>query len=347
MTRPALAVPVMARRWVVKAHVDDNTCEPCRNNNGHLYKNREDAYADYPDNKGFKNCVGAEYGNQCRCRVVKRGKGRAEMDPEQLAAVTDRVRAQHDLMSARMFTTVADGPTEKLRLAAAADEGTATGLYVYDYIGGWDGVKAIDVATMLTGLTGPVDVHINSGGGSIFEGSAIFNAIRNYRGGAKTAYIDGIAASAASFIALACDEVVFEDNATMMIHDGMSGAVGTEEELHDAADVVGMLSNTIAAIYARKAGGTAESWRELMQVGDTWFTAQEAIDKGLGDRIASHGPDEPTPDEPAEPGNFLDLALLTARAPAAGPVPPTPVSTDSPPAFDVEGLRTALKGAFA
>jgi HK97 family phage portal protein len=64
-----------AMKWEAVSHLDDSTCEPCRENDGKLYRNREDAYADYPDGKGFKNCVGAEYGNTCRCVVRKRKAG--------------------------------------------------------------------------------------------------------------------------------------------------------------------------------------------------------------------------------------------------------------------------------
>ncbi|MFJ9037469.1 phage portal protein [Streptomyces sp. NPDC102406] len=68
-----------AQRWVVVAEDDDNTCSPCRENNGKTYKNRADAYADYPGGRGYVHCVGAEHGNECRCRVVKRGrKGEGE-----------------------------------------------------------------------------------------------------------------------------------------------------------------------------------------------------------------------------------------------------------------------------
>ncbi|MFE7973000.1 phage portal protein [Streptomyces shenzhenensis] len=68
-----------AQRWVAVAHDDDDTCEPCRENNGKTYRNRADAYKDYPGGRGYINCVGAKYGNDCRCRVVKRGrKGEGE-----------------------------------------------------------------------------------------------------------------------------------------------------------------------------------------------------------------------------------------------------------------------------
>jgi HK97 family phage portal protein len=63
-----------AQRWVVVAHDDDNTCEPCRDNAGRTYKNRAQAYRDYPGGSGYIHCVGAEFGNDCRCKVVKRGR---------------------------------------------------------------------------------------------------------------------------------------------------------------------------------------------------------------------------------------------------------------------------------
>lgn len=64
----------LAMRWVVDAHIDDNVCEPCRENDGAVYRNRASAYEDYPNGQGYKNCVGAKYGNSCRCKVVKRRK---------------------------------------------------------------------------------------------------------------------------------------------------------------------------------------------------------------------------------------------------------------------------------
>ncbi|NED75271.1 phage portal protein [Streptomyces sp. SID9944] len=68
-----------AQRWVAVAEDDDNTCDPCRDNNGQTYRNRADAYKDYPGGRGYVHCVGAQYGHDCRCRVVKRGrKGEGE-----------------------------------------------------------------------------------------------------------------------------------------------------------------------------------------------------------------------------------------------------------------------------
>jgi HK97 family phage portal protein len=61
-----------AARWVVVAEDDDNTCAPCRKNAGHVYRTRREAYADYPDGTGYKHCIGAQHGNDCRCKVVKK-----------------------------------------------------------------------------------------------------------------------------------------------------------------------------------------------------------------------------------------------------------------------------------
>ncbi|MFI1889824.1 phage portal protein [Streptomyces jumonjinensis] len=72
--RAALPDVAAAQRWVVQAVIDDNTCTPCRDNDGRTYRSRADAYRDYPGGEGYVNCVGAEYGNECRCTVMKRGR---------------------------------------------------------------------------------------------------------------------------------------------------------------------------------------------------------------------------------------------------------------------------------
>lgn len=61
-----------AMRWAVKAHIDENICGPCKKNRNKTYRNRAAAYADYPGGRGYIKCVGAEYGNKCRCKVIKR-----------------------------------------------------------------------------------------------------------------------------------------------------------------------------------------------------------------------------------------------------------------------------------
>lgn len=350
--------PENANRWVAREHIDDSTCDPCRDNNGKLYKNRAAAYEDYPGGTGFINCVGAEHGNACRGKVVKR-RGGSNVTPD-LMSLVNRARAhEKKFCSAREFTN-AEGPTQGLRVAApvavvAAAGGTAapaaTKVYVYDYIGGYDGIDAMDVVTALAGVTGDVDVHINSGGGSIFEGTAIYHAFRNYTGGTVRVYVDGIAASAASLIAMAGTEIIIEPASTMMVHAGSGGCWGTAKDMRELADVLDLLSKSIAGVYASRAGGTAEAWFELMDGGDTWYNAEQAVEAKLADRIggAQIDPDE-SPDEPSVPeGNAGDLfALIGATARPARPTttPPAPAAGE-PAAFDLAGIRDALKGILA
>lgn len=349
--------PTMAQRWVAKAHIDENTCGPCKSNNGKTYRNREQAYADYPGGQGYSKCEGQ---SNCRCTVVKRGKASNEMNPkaqraaDQVGSRTFSARALAAVNLAKLDPTAGYYENVEPGFRAAPPTNGANGqLHLYDAIGGWDGIQAIDVVKALDGMTGDLDVHVNSGGGSIFEGSAIFNAITGYTGGKRIAYNDGVAASAASFILMACDEVVMADNAVTMLHDGAAPVFGTPSELRDMADVLDMLSDNIARMYARKTGGTAAEWRQVMSDGDTWYNAEESVAAGLADRITGAPEEEP---EPAVTENDLDLAIFTARAQtgdtspdskgltsAAPPSKPsTPITVEA-----VAGLRELLKGAFA
>ncbi|WP_052685174.1 head maturation protease, ClpP-related [Lentzea aerocolonigenes] len=225
---------------------------------------------------------------------------------------------------------LAGAPTQKRDLKPTNEDG-AVALYIYDRIGGWDGVIAKDVANALNGL-GDVTVHINSPGGDIFEGAAIHNLLRNHKG-TVTVRIDGNAASAASFIAMAGDHVVIEANATMMIHEGSALCVGNAQDMRDAADVLDLLSDVIAEMYAAKAGGTTESWRTKMRA-ETWFNAKEALAAGLVDEVASAG----------KADNALDLSIFDALTqPAAVPA----VAMNTAPQTEGAGFADSLKEALA
>lgn len=342
MTAPTL-LPENALRWVVKAHIDDNVCKPCKDNDGKLYRNRAAAYRDYPNGRGYKKCVGAQYGNTCRCKVTKRGKARSgENMSRDLVQLIDKARVMTASVSGRGL--IPHLPDNGLPVNLQPMRAEANSLYLYDAIGGWDGTKAIDVAMALKDMTGPIDLHINSPGGIIFEGAAIYNALRSYTGGPITSWIDGYAASAASFIALAASPYDAEantggvrgyKNAMMMIHDGMGLAMGTADDMRDVADLLDMLSDNIAQIYADRAGGTAEDWRDQMREGDTWYGMDSAKEAGLIDLIVDA---DPAPEPDPEPANKLTLDMFLPGAPA-------PANSTILP-FDLEGLRSALKGAF-
>lgn len=350
-----------AQKWEASAHIDDNTCEPCKTNDGKLYRNRQAAYRDYPNNKGYRKCVGAQYGNNCRCRVKRRGRKGGTNVAKDMASLIDRARALTAGMSAHSQhpippenTTLGAPPANALRAEPANGDKARNTLYLYNAIGGWDGIKAIDVAMALADMSGPVDVHLNSPGGFIFEGTAIYNAFKAYAGPIAM-HIDGYAASAASFIAMAAtpydkasDEggIRIAANALMMIHDGWGGAIGTAEDLRDVADLLDMLSNAIAETYAARAGDDAGTWRERMQEGDTWYNAAAAIDAKLADVIAGQvEEDEPEEDEP-EPDNVIRLDLFAASRQYDSLAPAASAEPEPTLGFDFEGLRNALKGAF-
>lgn len=357
--------PEMAQRWVVKAHIDRNVCKPCKDNDKRLYRSRAAAYKDYPDGRGYRLCVGAQYGNKCRCKVINRrraAKNEGAMGRD-LAQMIEKARSLTVGTSARNLAhAVLDSPR---RLAAVGANGPmlnmepmraeGNAIYLYDAIGGWDGTKAIDVAQALAGMSGPVDLHFNSPGGVIFEGAAMYNAVRAYTGGPVTSWVDGYAASAASFVMLAASPydkaadtggVRMADNAFVMVHDGMGLALGTADDMREVADLLDMLSDSIAAIYAGRTGGKADAWRETMRAGDTWYTAASALADGLVDLIVGQSaePEEDaakTEDDESAP---LDLALFQ---PVAYATPEnSKINNESIP-FDFDGARAALRGALS
>jgi ATP-dependent Clp endopeptidase proteolytic subunit ClpP len=157
-------------------------------------------------------------------------------------------------------------------------------IQIYDEIGGW-GIRAIDLINEInSGDTKlPLNVYVNSPGGDLVEALAIFNAIQRYEGD-TTVYVDGIAASAASYIAMAFDKVVMPKNTMMMIHDPISYAVGNADEMRDTADLLDKFKNSIISGYANKSGKTAEEISALLS-NETWISADEALEMGFADEV--------------------------------------------------------------
>lgn len=158
-------------------------------------------------------------------------------------------------------------------------------IWLYDEIGKF-GVTAQEFVGDLNGIKSQtIDMRVNSPGGEIFDGMAIYSAIRNHPAHV-TVHIDGIAASAASFIAMAGDRVLAERTATLMIHDGMGLVAGNSKDMRDLAALLDKCSDNIASIYAERAGGTVDEWRERMRA-ETWYTAAEAKTAGLVDEVVT------------------------------------------------------------
>ena len=164
---------------------------------------------------------------------------------------------------------------------ATGEEAT---VYLYDSIG-WLGVEAQPFVSDLAAITaGTIRLRINSPGGDVFAGTAIYNALREH-GARVITQIDGVAASIASIIALAGDEVHIAEGAFFMIHNPFMVAIGDAEEMRRAADLLDKVRGQLAAVYVRKTGMDLGEVESLMDE-ETWFTAEEAVDAGFADQVA-------------------------------------------------------------
>ncbi|MGV1006778.1 MAG: head maturation protease, ClpP-related [Candidatus Nanopelagicales bacterium] len=161
---------------------------------------------------------------------------------------------------------------------------TGTDVYIYDEIGGW-GTQAAQFVSELNGITSvTINLHLNSPGGDAFDGMAIMNSLRNHSATVNVS-VDGLAASAASYIAMAGDTVTMQPGSRMMIHDASAWGVGNAGELRELADMLDGVSADIAGLYASRAGGTQDEWRTRMKA-ETWYSASEAVEAGLADGVA-------------------------------------------------------------
>ena len=128
-----------------------------------------------------------------------------------------------------------------------------------------------------------IDLHVNSGGGSVFDAFAMMTALRNHDG-KVTAHVDGIAASAASFLLAAADEVRISSTAFVMIHDASTVAMGNSDQIRETADWLDMIDRQLAGIYAKRGNRTEAEFLTAMDA-TTWFDAKQAVEWGLADYI--------------------------------------------------------------
>jgi ATP-dependent protease ClpP protease subunit len=188
-------------------------------------------------------------------------------------------------------------------------------LDIFDEIGFW-GVDASEFNRQLQAVgQRDLTVHINSPGGDVFDGIAITNMLRAHPGNVHVV-IDGHAASAASFIAMAGKTVTAMPNSMVMIHDASGMCFGNEAETRDMADLLGKVSQNLASIYAGRAGGTADEWRAAMKA-ETWYTADEAVEAGLADRVG----DTDTPSDVVAATDRWNFSFYNYDGRASAPPP--------------------------
>lgn len=176
-------------------------------------------------------------------------------------------------------------------------------IWIYEQIGDdfWTGggITAKSFQKELADIkASQIDLHINSPGGEVFDGITIYNLIKQHPANV-TAYIDGLAASIASVIALAGDTVIMAENALFMIHNPWGFAMGDASEMRKTADLLDKIGGSLVAAYTSKSGKPDDEISALMDA-ETWMTAQEAKDAGFIDEISEQ----------------MDLAACTKFIPA-------------------------------
>jgi ATP-dependent Clp endopeptidase proteolytic subunit ClpP len=172
---------------------------------------------------------------------------------------------------------------ETLAIRAAANG--VTEILLYDEIG-WFGISAKDfVLALVAAGDGPIHVRINSPGGDVFEGMAIYNALKA-RSAPVTVTVDGIAASAASFIAMAGSTLSMCETSLLMVHNAWGFVIGNRHDMLETAAIMEKIDGQLAAIYAAKCGQSAGEMSTMMDA-ETWFTADEAKAAGMCDAVVT------------------------------------------------------------
>lgn len=172
--------------------------------------------------------------------------------------------------------------------AEAKVEGDEATIWLYDFIGyDWfsdSGIVAVDFVKELADLDVKIiHLRINSPGGDVFDARAMKTALEQHPARVIT-HIDGYAASAASVVALAGDEIEIAEGGFFMIHKAWGLVIGNSDEMIDMAEMLEKVDGSLAADYQKKSGQEKAQIEEWMAA-ETWFTAQEALDAGFVDRI--------------------------------------------------------------
>lgn len=158
-------------------------------------------------------------------------------------------------------------------------------VFVYGDIGGWmDGIGADEFARELKSLkVTEITARINSGGGSVFEGQAIYNSLVNHSAKVNVV-IDGIAASIASVIAMAGDNISITEGSHIMVHKPWSMAMGDANSMRKEAEVLDSLESGIIDIYAARTGKSRDQLEKWV-ANETWFKGASAVDAGFADSV--------------------------------------------------------------
>ncbi len=180
-------------------------------------------------------------------------------------------------------------PANGYRLVAKGP--TAAEIYLYGIIGqDWfgEGVSAKQFADDLKKVKSAktIDLRINSEGGEVFAAKAIYTLLRDH-GARVIVHVDGLAASAASYIAMAGDEILIAESAFFMIHEARGGVRGTASDMRRTADMVEQVNASILETYVARTGKDAAAIKSMM-ADETWFTGKEAVAAGFADKVVEN-----------------------------------------------------------
>ncbi|WP_247538444.1 head maturation protease, ClpP-related [Ralstonia pseudosolanacearum] len=234
--------------------------------------------------------------------------------------------------AARMFNVVASADNEVT-------------VYLYDYIVSddwWGGVSATAFVKELAGITADViRLRVNSPGGDVFAARAMEAALRGHA--AKIiVHVDGLAASAASFLIMAADEIEVSDGAFIMIHKAWTALWGNADDLRAGAELLDKIDSTLVNTYAQRTGQAPDDIAAWMAA-ETWFGADDAVERGFADRKSDAS------GQPAAKASAWNLRAYTnapkpaSAAPPAGPTASPPAEPPAGgPAPDFAAMRRRL-----
>jgi ATP-dependent Clp protease protease subunit len=233
----------------------------------------------------------------------------------------------------RLLQLIRDNQAAQPRALTVKAEGDEALVYLYDVIDPWWGVSAKTFAEALNAITAPtIHLHINSPGGDVFEARAMAAAIKSHKS-TIVSHIDGLAASAATYVAIAAKEVEMAEGSFFMIHKAWAIGVGNADDMRQLASVLDKVDESIVADYMKKTGKTKDELIAAMSA-ETWYSAQEAKDVGFADRIAGQADDSAKAKWNLAAYAKAPAALLEARKPA-------PQNTE--PQYDRGALERRLR----
>lgn len=228
------------------------------------------------------------------------------------------------------------GQGRRFDAVQAAEADGEVDLYLYEEIdgSGYWGVSADMMRRKLYALRDAklINLRINSPGGDVFEGVAIYNDLVDASARVRV-HVTGLAASAASLIAMAGDEIIMAPGAMMMIHEPWVMAIGGQDDLRQSADLLGEINDAMIEIYSARTGLGADELRAMLAE-ETWMAGGKAAELGFADEAASAG--DPVP--ASARACVWDVTGVYAKAPKP-PLPAQPTVRDAAAALALAGFE--------